>query len=181
MKNNLRWLNLVALFLLPLFYSATYADSVTLAAGSSQTLSFGAAGGASATVTFSLNAAGTQLTINATNLSPLGSGIDLVRISFVTTNPGAFVTTGGVLSGGFATQGFLSPGQSGGGVLSLSRAVPEGFINPTYIVVFRVNGQEVTVQAAPVPEPATLALVGMGLAGVAARRWRRKARRELAS
>jgi hypothetical protein len=177
MKRKLFWLSLVTLVLLPLCHSSAFADSITLLPGTSQTLTFSVPGQASftTTVTFSLNAQGTALTISAINNSPAGSGVDVIDIRYNATNPTTFFQTGTTLTGGFATQGFLAPGQSGGGVVSLSRAVTEGFINPTYTVIFRLaNGQTVSVQATPIPEPATVLLLSAGLLGLAIKSRRKR-------
>jgi hypothetical protein len=177
MKRKLHLLSLATLFLLPFCYSSAHADSITLQPGTSQTLTFSVPGQATftTTVTFSLNAQGTALTIDAINHSPAGSGVNVVDIRYQATNPVTFFQVGTSLTGGFATQGFLAPGQSGGGVVSLSRAVTEGFINPTYTVIFRLpNGQTINVQATPIPEPATVLLLSAGLLGLAVKSRRKK-------
>ena len=180
--------------------SAAYADPVTLAQGQSVTFTFQSANfpGTTATVTYTLQ--GNQLLFTASNTSTDNTRIKGIGIN---STPNLSVMTSG-FTGGLSAFSFssgggglgnmeaiassagnstLNKGQTGSGVFTLNAA-------PAFIIFDQVtihfislpNGDSEKVNGnppPPIPEPATMVLLGTGLAGVAAKiRKRRKARNE---
>jgi hypothetical protein len=76
--------------------------------------------------------------------------------------------------------GLLNPGQGGSGFVSFSFALPPQITLTSFVTFVTVSGAgQVTfggADAAPIPEPGTLALLGTGLAALARRRRKRLAR-----
>jgi PEP-CTERM motif len=97
------------------------------------------------------------------NVQPFGGGANLQSTNILTATAGTIISDSGNMTSTIDISAFA--GQSVR--FAWDMTIPENFSGPAQLQIDNID-------TTPVPEPASLTLLGLGLAGIGARRWRQR-------